>query len=71
MILKITQMVLNPFMTEAVTIDLQSKSMDWFLYDNGIHRERVKTDTNQTVWTTRDCMKYVRKGQKWEKYMKK
>ena len=34
-------------MTEAVigrnqSIDLESKSMDWFLYDNGIHHERVK-----------------------------
>ena len=28
---------LNPFMTEAV-----SKSMDWFLYDNGLRHERVK-----------------------------
>ena len=27
---------LNPFMTEAV-----SKSMDWFLYDNGLRRDRV------------------------------
>ena len=24
------------------SIDLQSKSMDWFLYDNGLHHERVK-----------------------------
>ena len=23
------------------SIDLQSKSMDWFLYDNGLHHERV------------------------------
>ena len=28
---------LNPFMTEAV-----SKSMDWFLYDNGLRHDRVK-----------------------------
>ena len=25
------------------SIDLQSKSMDWFLYDNGLRHERVKT----------------------------
>ena len=36
----------NPFMTEAISyrnqsIDLQSKSMDWFLYDNGLRHERV------------------------------
>ena len=24
------------------SIDLQSKSMDWFLYDNGLRHERVK-----------------------------
>ena len=24
------------------SIDLQSKSMDWFLYDNGLYHERVK-----------------------------
>ena len=24
------------------SIDLLSKSMDWFLYDNGLHHERVK-----------------------------
>ena len=30
----------NSFMTEA--IDLQSKSMDWFLYDIGLRHERVK-----------------------------
>ena len=25
------------------SIDLQSKSVDWFLYDNGLRHERVKT----------------------------
>ena len=34
-------------MTEVVigrnqSIDLESKSIDWFLYDNGIRHERVK-----------------------------
>ena len=29
--------MINPFMTEAVI-----KSMDWFLYDNGLRHERVK-----------------------------
>ena len=24
------------------SIDLQSKSIDWFLYDNGLRHERVK-----------------------------
>ena len=29
-------------MTEAVIIDLLRKSMDWFLYDNGLRHERGK-----------------------------
>ena len=38
---------LNPFMTVAVSysnqyIDLRGKSMDWFLYDNGLRHEKVK-----------------------------
>ena len=34
----------NSFMTEAVIIlsDLQGKSVDWFLYDNGLRHERAK-----------------------------
>ena len=24
------------------SIDLQSKSINWFLYDNGLHHERIK-----------------------------
>ena len=40
-------LVVNFFMTEADTyrnqsIDLLGKSMDWFLYDNGLRHERVK-----------------------------
>ena len=31
-------------MTEAVII--QSKSMDWFLYDNGLRHERVNETHN-------------------------
>ena len=33
-------LALNSFMTEAVI--MQSKSIDWFLYDNGLRHERVK-----------------------------
>ena len=29
-------------MTEAVIIYLLRKSMDWYLYDNGLRHERVK-----------------------------
>ena len=41
-------------MTEAVTIrnqsiDLLPKSMDWFLYDNGLRHERV--NIRSEIWT--------------------
>ena len=29
------------------SIDLLSKSMDWFLYDNGLRHERVNVGANQ------------------------
>ena len=37
---------INSFMTESLSysnqfIDLLRKSMDWFLYDRGLHHERV------------------------------
>ena len=47
----------NPFKTRPLphrnqSIDLLHKSMDWFLYDNGLRLERVKIDpvslVNQT-----------------------
>ena len=31
-----------PLSQRNQSIDLRSKSMDWFLYDNGIRHERVK-----------------------------
>ena len=37
---KTFETTVNPFMTEAV--GLLRKSMDWFLYDNGLRHERVK-----------------------------
>ena len=40
---------LNSFMTEAVII-LRSKSMDWFLYVNGLRNERVKYHRKQIGW---------------------
>ena len=33
------QIVFNSFMTETT---LRSKSVDWFLYDNGLRDEKVK-----------------------------
>ena len=46
--------LLNPFVTDTVSyrnqsIDLWSKSMDWFLYDIGLCHERVKT----RLWSIR------------------
>ena len=35
--------LVDSFMTKAVIIYLWSKSMDWFLYDSGLHHERVKS----------------------------
>ena len=32
----------RPLSYRNQSIDLQSKSMDWFLYDNGLRHERVK-----------------------------
>ena len=33
---------MKPLSYRSQPIDLQSKSMDWFLYDNGLRHERVK-----------------------------
>ena len=33
----------RPLSYKNQSIDLQSKSMDWFLYDNGLRDERIKT----------------------------
>ena len=31
------------------TIDFLRKSMDWFLYDNGLHHERVKSKSGNNI----------------------
>ena len=45
------QPLINSFMTEQrllsyrnQSIDLLRKSLDWFLYDNGLRHEKVKND---------------------------
>ena len=48
------QLDFKSFMTEADTyrnqsIDLQSKSMDWFLYHIGLSLERVKKDSSRLL----------------------
>ena len=47
----------NSFMMEAVSygnqsIDLLRKSMDWFLYDNGLHHESFKHDLDDPFYST-------------------
>ena len=32
------------------SIDLLRKSMNWFLYDNGLRHERVKNNVTAYVW---------------------
>ena len=36
----------RPLSYRNQSIDLPSKSMDWFLYDNGLRQERVKGPRN-------------------------
>ena len=39
----------RPLSYRNQSIDLLCKSMDWFLYDNALHHERVKTPQKQKV----------------------
>ena len=41
----------SPLSYRNQSIDLRSKSMDWFLYDNGLRHERVNVlkNTPQTI----------------------
>ena len=41
--------VFNSFVTEVPIIDLQSKSMDWFLYNRDLRQERVKSNWSKTL----------------------
>ena len=40
----------GPLSYRNLSIDLQSKLMDWFLYDNGFGHERVKRNSDKTVY---------------------
>ena len=42
----------TPLSYRNQSIDLPSKSMDWFLYDNSFHHERVKTKVFCEVFAT-------------------
>ena len=55
---------LDPYHIETsplIYIDLRSRSMDWFLYDNGLRRERVKESLTQnfTVSQLFQCCYYL------------
>ena len=41
------------------SIDLQSISMDWFIYNNGLRRERVNEQTALTISSTQLHYKYL------------
>ena len=50
----------RPLSYRNQSIDLQSKSMDWFLYDNGLHHERVKSHFSTFVrFSLFNCSLYV------------
>ena len=40
----------RPLSYRNQSIDLQSKSLDWFLYDNGFRHERVKALRSVDIW---------------------
>ena len=40
----------RPLSYKNQSIDLQSKAMDWFLYDNGLHHERVNNLINNITF---------------------
>ena len=40
----------RPNMATVVLRYLQSKSMDWFLHDNGLRHERVKADSTKYLF---------------------
>ena len=56
--LTVIEVVINSFMTEISiygdqSIDLQSKSVDWFLYDRDLRHERVNGTIFGDVFKTR------------------
>ena len=46
----------RPISYRNQSIDLQSKSTDWFLYDIGLHRERVKSYLRAVEYTIFDFL---------------
>ena len=57
----------GPLSYRNQSIDLQSKSMDWFLYDKGLRHERVNGDKQSSEWYLSEhcaekCNAYIRYG---------
>ena len=57
----------GPLSYRNQSIDLQSKSMDWFLYDNGLRHERVNRLWNKIIYSNKwkknrmYCISFYRK----------
>ena len=50
-----------PLSYRSQSIDLRGKSMDWFLYDNGVRHERVKTVfKNQIFWYLKTVLRTLK-----------
>ena len=59
--LNVCQFLFNFFITESLScknqsIDLQSKSIDWFLYDRDLHHERVNATHVSIFYICMDCV---------------
>ena len=57
-LISLTLLWRRPLLYRNQSIDLQSKSMDYFLYDNGLRHERVK----KVVFITNKCEAQDRSG---------
>ena len=52
---KLTLSWRRPLSYRNQSIDLLSKSMDWFLHDNGLRHERVKLIVNDNHFWSNKC----------------
>ena len=50
------------------SIDLRSKSMDWFLYDNGLRHERVNVALSELPFCDGDWLVYTQPKQTHQVY---
>ena len=49
----------GPLSYRNPSIDLPSKLMDWFLYDNGFGHERVKRNSDKTVYNGTETLTFL------------